>query len=82
MCERDDMTPTCTGIPRNHNFDTRGRELPHPAGYYMIPRDQVPAVLAKMQYDRSILRCFRFVPLQASGPCPCPPAAPPSPPRR
>jgi hypothetical protein len=53
----------------NHNFDTRGRELPHAAGYYLIPRDQMPVVLVRMQWDKSVLRCFRFVPLQTPGRC-------------
>jgi hypothetical protein len=64
MCER----------PKNYNFDSRGNERPHPAGHYLIPRDQLPTVLVRMQWDKSVLRCFPFVPRQAPGPCPCPPA--------
>jgi hypothetical protein len=55
--------------PKNHNFDTNGRELPHPAGHYMIPVDQVDTVIARMQWDKSVLRCFPFVPIGERSAC-------------
>ncbi len=54
---------------KNYNFDSRGNERPHPAGYYLIPRDQLPTVLVRMQWDKSVLRCFAFVPVQPRGHC-------------
>jgi hypothetical protein len=58
--------------PKNHNFNSQGRELPHPAGYYLIPRDRFADVVAQMQWDKSVLKCFRFVPRDALGRCAIP----------
>jgi hypothetical protein len=72
-------SPPCGGM-KSHNFDTRGRELPHAAGYYLIPADQFATVVAQRRWNPAIMNCFPFVPLQASGPacppCPSPPPAP------
>lgn len=69
-------------IQRSHYYTQNGRALPRPAGHYLIPADQFAAVVARSQWQPSILNCFQFVPL--ARPCPCPPAPvrpvpPPSP---
>jgi hypothetical protein len=38
-------------VPRSHHFDSRGRELPHPAGYYLIPANEVACVVARRRWD-------------------------------
>jgi hypothetical protein len=57
--------------PRSHNFDTRGRERPHPAGYYLIPANDFPCVVARRQWDPAILNNYRFVPLSQAPQDPC-----------
>jgi hypothetical protein len=48
----------------------------------MIPADQFSAVVARMQYDKTVLNCFPFVPLPSLVPR-CPPCGPtPAPPVR
>jgi hypothetical protein len=66
-------------VPRSHNFDTRGHELPHPAGYYLIPANEMACVVARRQWDPRIMNAYRFVPLSQASPNPC---AQPSPARR
>jgi hypothetical protein len=47
-------------VTRSYNYDSAGRALPHPAGYYMIPAADFSTVVARMQSDRRILNCYRF----------------------
>jgi hypothetical protein len=66
-------------VSRSHNFDSRGRELPHPAGYYMIPANEVACVVARRQWDPGVMNDYPFVPLSQAPQNPC---VRPSPARR
>jgi hypothetical protein len=59
----------------SHNYDANGRRVNPQGGHYMIPADQFTAVVARMQWDKRVLNCFKFVPLTSPAPG-CPGTAP------
>jgi hypothetical protein len=63
-----------TPVQRSYNYDSAGRERPHPAGHYLIPAHEFNVVVARAQFDKRLLNCYPFVPLAERSPClPCPP---------
>jgi hypothetical protein len=61
---------------RSYNFDSKGRELPHPAGYYLVPANEFACVVARRQWTPSIMNAYPFVPLLQVPRNPCAPASP------